>query len=128
MGYFLAIVFLSSCTTNACKVPTSQLFCPLWCSPQAVQVAVVSSESPETQEEREKAWMRGGRQPEILHFGLFLIQIQESLGPPSPGSISGQVMLLFNSRLLAFFAYFTIVARSKGLIVLAEDYPGPVMR
>ena len=104
------------CITNACKVPTSQLFCPLWCSPQAVQVAVVSSESPETQEEREKAWMRGGRQPEMLHFGLFWIQIQESPGPPSPGSISGQVMLLLSLTMVGELAA-PLPGTARGLTV-----------
>ena len=77
--------------------------------PQAAQAAVVSSESPETQEEREKAWMRGGRQPEILffnffgfkrfslHFGLFLVQflllsgltMVGELAAPLPGTARG---------------------------------------
>ena len=72
------------------------------CSPRASQAAAVSSESLETQEEREKAWMRGGRQPEILSSGLFgfkilillhllfgLLTMVGELAAPLPGTARG---------------------------------------
>ena len=73
--YFCHGFFLFHLITFAplipCQFPNCFSLALLWCSPQALQEAAVSYESPETQEEREKAWRRDGRQPEKLGFGLF---------------------------------------------------------
>ena len=70
--YFCHGFFLFHLITFAplipCQFPNCFSLALLWCSPQALQEAAVSSESPETQEEREKAWRRGGRQPEKLGY------------------------------------------------------------
>ena len=94
-------------------IPANISACPLWCSPRASQAAAVSSESPETQEEREKAWMRGGRQPEILSSGFFgfkilsplhllfgLLTMVGELAAPLPGTARGLTVRPCQDRLL----------------------------
>ena len=87
MGFFTAVVtcffllfFDHFCIINSCQFPSYFSLAPLRCSPQALQAAAVSSESLETQEEREKAWRRGGRQPEMSIFcllGYFLVALPQ---------------------------------------------------
>ena len=100
------------CVISSCQFPSYLSLAPLRCSPQALQAAAVSSESPETQEEREKAWRRGGRQPEISIFCLF--EFVWSCSPPD--LVSGELMLLIGLTMVGELAA-PLPGTARGLTV-----------